>query len=137
MSASPRNVALVALLSMASLSACVADEGEPGTATAAATQGGRQCFRPGDVNSFSPVGDDVVYLRVGANRWFRAEILGTCPDIDYSQRVAIRSRGTNWVCQGMDAEFFVPGPLGVDRCPITSVRRLTDEEVQAYRAQQR
>ena len=131
MSAMPRNLALAALLAIGSLSACVPDDGEP--ATAAAEQGGRQCFRPGDVNSFSPEGDDVVYLRVGANRWFRAEILGTCPDIDYSQRVAIRSRGTNWVCQGLDAEFFVPGPLGVDRCPITSLRKLNDAEVQAYR----
>ena len=134
MSAMSRTLVFAVLLSFFALSACTADEGEPGTATAAAAQGGRQCFRPGDVNSFSPVGDDVVYLRVGANRWFRTEILGTCPDIDFSQRVAIRSRGTSWVCQGMDAEFFVPGPLGVDRCPITSVRRLTDEEVQAYRA---
>jgi hypothetical protein len=128
-----RTLALAALLPLVALSACAAEDGEPGSATASARRGG-QCFRPQDVNSFSPEGDDVVYLRVGANRWFRAEILGTCPDIDFSQRVAIRSRGTSWVCQGLDAEFFVPGPLGVDRCPITSIRRLTDEEVEAYRA---
>jgi hypothetical protein len=134
MSAMSRSRVAAALLSFASLSACVAEESEPGTATAAAAGSGRQCFRPGDVNSFSPQGDDVVYLRVGANRWFRAEILGTCPDIDFSQRVAIRSRGTSWVCQGLDAEFIVPGPLGLDRCPITSLRRLTDAEVEAYRA---
>ena len=125
---------LTLLLPLAALCACVAESGESGTMGAAAQQGGRQCFRPQDVNSFSPEGDDVVYLRVGANRYYRAEILGTCPDIDFAQSVAIRSRGTNWVCQGLDAEFFVPGPLGTDRCPITSLRRLTDAEVEAYRA---
>ena len=116
-------------------SACAADTEGSAPTTAAAERGGRQCFRPQDVNGFNPQGDDVVFLRVGANDVYRAEILGTCPDIDYSQRVAIRSRGTSWVCQGMDAEFVVPGPLGLDRCPITSIRKLSDAEVRAYREQ--
>jgi hypothetical protein len=86
------------------------------------------------VNGFNPQGDDVVYLRVGASDIYRAEILGTCSDIDFAQRVAIRSLGGgSWICQGMDAEFIVPGPLGGDRCPITSLRKLSDAEVQAYR----
>jgi hypothetical protein len=123
----------IAAALIAFLPACAADTGEPGTTTAAAQRSGRQCFRPQDVNGFNPQGDDVVYLRVGANDIYRAEILGTCPDIDFSHRVAIRSHGTNWICQGLDAEFFVPGPLGVDRCPITSLRKLSDAEVQAYR----
>lgn len=118
---------------LVALSACAADTGEPATATASAERGGDQCFRPQDVNGFNPQGDDVVYLRVGANDIYRAEILGTCPDIDFSHRVAIRSRGTSWVCQGFDAEFIVPGPLGVDRCPITSLRKLGEAEVRAYR----
>ena len=127
----PRFLILAALLPLAA-SAC-ADTAPP--ASAASETGGRQCFRPQDVNGFHPEGDDVVYLRVGANDIYRAEILGTCPDIDYRLRVAIRSRGTSWVCQGMDAEFVVPGPLGLDRCPITSLRKLNDAEVRAYREQ--
>ena len=125
------SLVLAALLPLAAPSACATETGEPGTPMAAAERGGRQCFRPQDVNGFNPQGDDIVYLRVGANDIYRAEILGTCPDIDFSHRVAIRSRGTSWVCQGHDAEFIVPGPLGVDRCPITSIRKLNEAEVQA------
>lgn len=132
-----RCLILAALLPMAALGACAAGTGEPGTTTAATERGGRQCFRPQDVNGFSPEGEDVVYLRVGANDIYRAEILGTCPDIDFTQRVAIRWRGTNWICQGLDAEFIVPGPLRADSCPITSLRKLDDAEVQAYRERRR
>ena len=121
---------LLTLAALTLVAACT--ETEP-PATAAAEGGGRQCFRPEQVNGFNPEGDDIVYLRVGANDVYRAEILGTCPDIDFSQRIAIRSRGTNWVCQGMDAELIVPGPLGLDRCPVTSLRKLSDAEVHAYR----
>ena len=105
-----------------------------GPSSAASEAGARSCFRPAEVNGFNPQGDDVVYLRVGANDVYRAEILGTCTDIDFANRVAIRSRGGgSWICQGLDAEFIVPGPGRVESCPITSLRKLSDVEVQEYR----
>ncbi len=105
-----------------------------GPSSAAPEAGARQCFRPAQVNGFNPQGDDVVYLRVGASDIYRAEILGTCSDIDFAHRVAIRSLGGgSWICQGMDAEFIVPGPGRVESCPITSLRKLSDVEVQEYR----
>ena len=115
-------------LSLAAAAGCAQTEA-PEMAGAA----GRQCFRPQQVNGFNPQGDDVVYLRVGARDVYRAEILGTCSDIDFAHRVAIRSRGTSWICQGMDAEFVVPGPRGIESCPITDIRKLNEAEVEAYR----
>ena len=122
---------MTVLPALALVAAC-ADTASPSSAASAA--GAQQCFRPAQVNGFNPQGDDVVYLRVGASDIYRAEILGTCTDIDFAQRVAIRSRGGgSWICQGMDAEFIVPGPGRVESCPITSLRKLSDAEVQAYR----
>ena len=130
------SLAAASLAAFGGLMAC-AEAGEPSSTPAAASQGGgRQCFRPRQVNGFNAVGDDVVYLRVGASHIYRAEILGTCPDIDFTHRVGIRSRtGAPWICQGLDAEFIVPGPGRVESCPITSLRKLTDAEAQAYREQ--
>lgn len=126
-----RYLTLIALPVLASVAGCAETAGP---ATAGAEAGARQCFRPQQVNGFNPAGDDVVYLRVGASDIYRAEILGTCPDIDFSHRIAIRSLGGgSWICQGMDAEFIVPGPLGADRCPVTRIRKLSEAEVRAYR----
>lgn len=106
---------------------------EPGTQSASATEG-RQCFRPGSVSGFTPEGDRTVYVTVGARQVYRLDIVGVCPDVDWSQRIAIRNRGgSGWVCGGMDAELLVRGPTGIDRCPVTNVTRLSEAEAEAWR----
>ena len=120
-----------AVVALACLAAC-APTAEP--EMTAAEAGGRQCFRPDDVNGFRPEGRDAVYFTVGVNQVYRAEIVGVCPDVDWSQRIAIRTTGAgNWVCHGLDADLLVPGPAGVQRCPITAIRRLDEAETRAYR----
>lgn len=104
-------------------------------ASASAGGSGRQCFRAQDVNSFTPVDRDTVDVRVAANRIYRLELATDCQDINWSQRIAIRSRGSSWVCTGraLDAELIVPGAIGIDRCLVTDVRRLSDAEIEASR----
>ena len=100
-----------------------------------ATGSGRQCFNASTVNGFHAIDRDRVIVTVGANRNYLLDVLGTCPDINWSFRVGLRSTGgSNWVCQGQDAEFFVPGPTGLDRCPVLGVRALTLEEAKALKA---
>ena len=126
---------LLVLASLSLLSACAdAAASQPsGTRTAA-----RQCFLPRTVNGFNAIDRDTVYVTTGPRSIYRLEIIGVCPDIDWSQRIGIRSTGGgSWVCQGMDAELIVPGPTGVDRCPVTSVRKLSEAEVEAERAARR
>jgi hypothetical protein len=87
------------------------------------------------VNSFHAVDRDTVRVTVGASRVFELEILGTCPDINWTQRIGLRSTsGSSWVCSGLDAELIVPRPAGVDQCPVLAVRQLTPAEVQAARS---
>lgn len=107
---------------------------QPPQAQSAAASG-RQCFNASTVNGFHAIDRDRVIVTVGANRNYLLNVLGTCPDINWSFRVGLRSTGgSNWVCQGQDAEFFVPGPTGIDRCPVLGVRALTPEEARTLKA---
>lgn len=116
----------------AALFASCASADNPQTASG---NDGRQCFRAADVNDFDARGDDRVIVRAGPSDRYELKILGVCPDIDWTQRIALRTRGSDWVCRGYDAELIVPGPGGIQRCPVQSVRQLTAAEVEAIRAE--
>lgn len=125
--------ASIALLLAAAAAAAYA--GAPASAEAPRAQA-RDCFSARSVNGFNPVGREAVDVRVGANRRYRLELAGYCPDVDWSWRIALRTRGgSSWICQGMDAELVIPSPTGPQSCLVTSVRRLTPEEIEAARRQ--
>ena len=87
----------------------------------------RDCFFARSVNGFSPVGRDAVDVTVGANRHYRLTLGGYCPDVDWSLRLALRTRrGSSFICAGYDAEILVRGPTGLQRCPVIDVRRLPE-----------
>jgi len=111
-----------------SVSGCTANQA-PGGQTAAGTSG-RQCFTAGQVNSFHPIDQNTVLVRTGASTYYRLDILGTCPEINWTSRVGIRSTGGgSWICRGQDAEIIVPNPnRAFDRCPVLGVRLLSPDE---------
>ena len=103
-------------------------------AAAAAGRPAPRCFLASNVNGFTPRGNDSVDVHVGANRDYRLTLTGVCPEVDWSQRVALRTTGgSNWICQGADAEIIVPSPTGRQRCLVSDVRPLTAAEVEANR----
>ncbi len=96
------------------------------------------CFNARNVSGFRPVNRETVDLTVGANRHYRLDLLGYCPDVDWSWRIALRTRGgSSWICRGLDADLIVPSPTGVQRCPVGNIRRLTPEEYRAGRRDRR
>jgi hypothetical protein len=106
--------------------------GEP--AAARAERPAPRCFLASNVNGFTSRGRDAVDVHVGANRYYRLTLAGYCPDVDWSLRVGIRTRGGgSWICQGADAEIIVPSPTGPERCLVTDVRALTPAEIAANR----
>ena len=117
----------------AALAACMVNQPPAQRAAAMDT---RQCFHAGQVNGFHAIGRDTVNVHVGASRVYQLEILGTCPDVNWSSRIGVRATGGgSWVCRGFDAELLVPRPGGgFDRCPVTSVRQLSPAEIEAARA---
>ena len=119
-------------LALATLAGC-AQQAAPAPATA--VSGARDCFSARSVNGFTAVDDDTVDVQVGARRYYRLELAGVCPNVNWATGVALVSRGgTSFICQGLDADLVVPNPgLGPQRCLVSSVRRLSDAEVQALR----
>lgn len=125
-----RGLAAVAASAAALATACM-----PAAAPQAALAGDRQCFLASQVNGFHSVDDDIVHVTVGANDVYALDILGGCPTLDWERKIAIRSHvSSNWVCSGYDAELLVPSPIGVNTCPVTNVRRLSEAEAAAIRA---
>ena len=108
---------------------------QPEAAAAAASISGRQCFRAQDANGYTPVSDNVVLVQSGASRYFRLELAGSCPNLDWSRGLALKAMsGGSWICQGLDAEVIVPDPSTFpQRCLVTNVRQISREEWQAAR----
>ena len=114
------------------LAACAEMSGSP---SASRPSSRSDCFFADSVNSFTPVGDRFVDVRITRRNQFRLELAGYCPDVDWSQRIALRTRGGSaWICRGLDAEIIVPDrTIGPQRCLVTDVRRLGLAEIEARR----
>jgi len=122
---------LSALAVAAAGCAPTAGPGEPAAASAP-----RQCFFVSQVNGFSAPDDDTVYVNAGVRDVYELDMLGGCPNIDWTHRIAIVARGGgSSVCTGFDADLIVPQTGGGTwRCPVRSVRKLTEDEVKALRS---
>ncbi|MDB5444203.1 MAG: hypothetical protein JWP86_2708 [Phenylobacterium sp.] len=90
-----------------------------------------QCFYTRNVSSFAAPDEKTLYVRVGVRDVYRFDMFGTCPDIDWNQRVALVSRASSWICDGMDAEVVTHSAIGPQRCPVRSMHKLTPEEIAA------
>jgi hypothetical protein len=124
--------ALSLILVSAALAAC-APPPAPGTGPQAAARSPRQCFYASSVNNFQEVGDEAVNVRVGANQIWRLDFLGRCPGIEWSSSgIGLQQRGGGGaICNGFDVDVITTGGTGLPRCPVRSVRRLTDVEIAA------
>jgi hypothetical protein len=99
----------------------------------------RQCFNAANVTGFRQVDSRTVDLDVGASRVFRAELVGTCPEVREAVSLGVRTRsGSGFICDDLDVELIVPSSLtGPRACQVVSLRRRTPEELAAERAARR
>jgi len=118
---------LVALSLAASGPAIAKSPLEPG----AAAKPRSQCFWTRQVNSFASNDNRIVNIRVGVKDVYQMEMFGRCNDVDWSNKIALVSRGSSYICTGMDAEIISPSPIGPQRCPVSKIHKLTPEEVKA------
>jgi len=99
---------------------------------------GRSCFYSRNISSWSPAGKDTVNIRVGVNDYYRLGLLGACPDIDWTQTIGLESRGSDWICSGLDVTVIVPRTtIGPQRCAATNLHKLTPTEVAALPKKQK
>ena len=102
---------------------------QPAAPPATAQAAGRQCFLAREVNSYTPSSEGFIDVRVGASRYFRLQVSGGCPEVDWSNGVGIRPvAGGSWICEGYQAELLVPLPQGPQRCPVSAVTPITKEQ---------
>lgn len=94
-----------------------------------ADKAGRQCFWTREVNSFASSDNRIVNVRVGVRDVYQMEMFGRCPDVDWNNHIALVSRGSSYICTGLDAEIISPTTIGPQRCPVRNIRKLTAEEV--------
>jgi hypothetical protein len=90
-----------------------------------------QCFWTRNADGFAAADEHTLNIRVGVRDVYQFEMFGPCQDIDWNQRIALVSRGGDNICTGMDAEVISHSPIGPQRCPVRSVRKLTPAEIAA------
>ncbi len=95
--------------------------------------GGRACFYSRDLSSWRAADRSTVYLRVHTHDIYELKLLGECPHIDWVEGIGLEHQGSPWICSGLDATLIVPqgSGMGTLRCPVSSVRKLTPDEVAA------
>jgi hypothetical protein len=130
----PLKAAAVTLLAAAGACADTGAHAGPQNGGKVAATVERSCFQARDVSSWAAVDRTTVNLRVNVRDFYQVTLLAPCGDIDFSQRIGIRSgRGSDFICtgSGQDIDILAPTPIGRQTCPATSLRRLTAEEVAA------
>lgn len=90
-----------------------------------------QCFWTHQVNGFASNDDRVVNIRVGVRDVYQFEMFGRCDDVDWNHEIALVSRGSSYICSGLDAEIISPTDIGPRRCPVRNIHKLTPEEIKA------
>lgn len=121
----PLALAAAATLSVTAAAPAAAKSPKEPEATA------KQCFWASQVNGFASRDNRIVNVRVGVRDVYQFEMLGRCPDVNWSERIALVSRGRSSICSGLDAEIISPSPIGPQRCAVRDIRKLTPEEVKA------
>jgi hypothetical protein len=91
----------------------------------------RACFFNRDVRGFAAPDDKTLYLRVRSKDIYRLDLKGRCPDLDWETQIGLDSRGSSSICAPIDVQVRVRGPIGVTRCPVSEITRLTPEEAAA------
>lgn len=107
---------------------------QPGAAAASAqARAPQRCFLASQVRGFGHATDAAVDVEVGASRYYRLLLNGPCYNINWSTGLILRTTGgSDWICQGADAEIIVPDQLGA-RCLVTAVQPITKADWLARR----
>jgi len=129
-------VAAAAVLALGGAGVAPAFAVDPAAAPAAAKPK-RQCFLASNVSNFNAVDDRTVNLRVGVKDVYQLDLMGPCHNIDWEHQIGIQSRGSSWICSGLDATIITKSPIGPQRCAVRTVRKLSLEETAALPSKQK
>jgi len=91
----------------------------------------KSCFYARNVESWTAVDRHTVNLRVNLHDYYQLKLAIDCGDIDFRERIGLESRGSDWICSGLDVTVIAPSEIGPQRCLATSLRKLIPDEVAA------
>lgn len=107
----------------------------PGASTARDAR--QECFWASGVTGFNDAGPNRALVNIGRQATWELTLSPGCPDVDWAMNIGIRSRGTQRICSGVDAELLVPNASerGFQRCLVRDVRKLSPQEAAAARGE--
>lgn len=125
---------LAAALSLVTGACAAYPPPSPGTppATYASMPSG-DCFSTTQWESWASPSDDVLFLKVSGNRYYRVDLLPGTGPIDHGGQFLISTvRGSSRICSTTDLDLKVASTTGFTT-PLfpRAIRRLTDAEVAA------
>lgn len=66
----------------------------------AAAETRSHCFSARQVSDWRYVDKNTVDVRAGVRNWFRLTLIGNARELDFDLSIALRTRGSNWICTG-------------------------------------
>ena len=116
-----RSTGLIGILG--ALMACTPQTGTHSVASAGA---GNDCFWLSQVSGFTDAGDDRIYVHTGPSEVYLFETFGTCPDLDFTEKLALKQRSPGMICRGFDVDLIVPSAIGTQRCPVRMIQKVAE-----------
>jgi hypothetical protein len=97
------------------------------------------CFFGRDANNFVAVDNQTVNVRVGVRQVYQLKLFAPCIGVSWSESIALVSRPGAFICSGTAnaVDLFIHTTTGPQRCPVTSIRELSDEYIAAMPKKQR
>ena len=117
------------------LAGCTNYAPPPAGTAQTASIGGRQCFYAPNVTGYRRGPGDTVIINTNSRDYYQFDTQPYCADrIDWENRIALRSHTGSFICNGYDAEIYVPEAVGSAYCPLYHMHKLTPDQVAAVRA---
>ncbi|HTK36404.1 MAG TPA: DUF6491 family protein [Caulobacteraceae bacterium] len=95
------------------------------------------CFYARNVDGFAAVDDQTVNIRVGVKDVYQLTLFSPSQDLAFTQGIALKAKGGDWICSALDATVVVRSPIGPQSIPVNTIKKLTPAQVAALPAKAR
>lgn len=92
------------------------------------------CFWASRIENFAAVDTQNLYLRVGVKDVYHAKLFADCMDLEWVHHMALVTPSSSLVCEGPNPNATVvvrATGIGRQSCPVTSIEKLTPDQVAA------
>src|SRR5690349_13480114 len=94
-------LAAATAIGLAAIAGCTETTEDANSASSqAAARTAPRCFRAADARNFRSVNATTVNVRVGRRDFYRIDLLGPCPDLNFSSRMGLQTSAGSQVCTG-------------------------------------